>query len=309
MKGRQQKSSDYRAPRTACPLCRSAVIGPRYRIARYARPFTVDRCAACGFMFMNPLFSEKTVRELYAREYYTGEADYSYQDERAIEPFAMHVWRARMKRISRWAPPGNFLDVGAAFGGLMKAAARHFTPYGIELSEYSGKHALSLFPGRVHIGTLENHPFEAGFFSAITMIELIEHLPDPATAVAECFRLLAPGGLLVVQTANMEGRQARVLGDRYEYFMPGHLSYFSMENLTGLLKRCGFSRVKVFYPVEFGLVPKLRKSRHAFRTLADYRAWLRISWYHAKSKVRCGRFAMTSSMVVFAMKPGPSGDE
>jgi SAM-dependent methyltransferase len=302
MKSARSKPSDYRAPRLDCPLCGSGKIAPLYRIGRYARPFTIDRCGACGFMFMNPLFSEQVIRDMYVKEYYSGEADYSYQDERAIEPFAMHVWRARLKKMSRCAPHGNFLDVGAAFGGFMKAAAEYFTPYGIELSGYAGQHALDAFPGRVHIGTLEDHPFGDGFFSAITMIELIEHLADPARAIMECSRLLKAGGLLVVQTANMQGRQALILGDDYEYFMPGHLSYFSMENLTCLLKECGFSRIRVFYPVEFGLVPKLRKSRHAFRSPADYRAWLRIAWYHAKSKVHCGRFAMTSSMVIYAIK-------
>ncbi|HPI90168.1 MAG TPA: class I SAM-dependent methyltransferase, partial [Spirochaetota bacterium] len=100
----------------------------------------------------------------------------------------------------------------------------------------------------------------------------------------------------------MDGRQARQLKDRYEYFMPGHLSYFSMSNLRSTLRECGFSRIKVYYPVEFGLIPKLLKSRHAFKSFKDYRAWPRISWYHVKSKVHCGTFAMTSSMVIYAYK-------
>ncbi len=251
---------------------------------------------------MNPPFTEAEIKNMYREDYYSGKADYSYVDEREIERFAMHVWKKRMKFIARHAPAGNYLDVGAAFGGLMKAAEQYFIPHGIEISPYAGEKASALFPGRVHIGTLEDHPFSGDYFSAITMIELIEHLEDPRRALARCHGLLKKGGLLVVQTANMDGRQARQLKDRYEYFMPGHLSYFSMSNLRSTLRECGFSRIKVYYPVEFGLIPKLLKSRHAFKSFKDYRAWPRISWYHVKSKVHCGTFAMTSSMVIYAYK-------
>lgn len=287
----------------ACPLCGSGGIARLYEITRYAPPFRVDRCESCGFMFMNPRFNERTVRSLYGEDYYRGTAEYSYIDERDSERYARHVWDARLGVIGRYAAGGNFLDVGAAFGGFMNAASTRYSTYGIEPSEYSGNEARKRFGGdRVHVGTLENHPFESGFFSAITMIEVIEHLADPAGAVRECFRLLCDGGVLVVQTANMAGLQARSQGERYAYFMPGHLSYFTRRNLTGLLADSGFSRIDAYLPVEFGLLPKLLKSRSAFTSIVDYRRWLRIAWYHYTSKLRFGDFALTSSMVLYAVK-------
>ena len=292
----------FRNKHHACPLCGSEKIGQCYTITKYAHPFTIDKCEKCSFMFMNPPFTEAEIRNMYREDYYSGKADYSYVDEREIERFAMYVWKKRMKFIARHAPAGNYLDVGAAFGGLMKAAEHYFIPHGIELSPYAGEITSALFPGRVHIGTLEDHPFSREYFSAITMIELIEHLEDPHRALVQCHGLLKKGGLLVVQTANMDGIQAKQLKNRYEYFMPGHLSYFSMSNLSSTLRECGFTRINVYYPVEFGLIPKLLKSRHAFKSLTDYRAWARISWYHAKSKFHCGTFAMTSSMVIYAYK-------
>ncbi len=298
----ESRSSLHGPARTRCPLCGSADIGRRYTITRFARPFTIDRCSRCAFMFMNPPFTDNAVRQLYGSDYYSGRSDYSYMDERAIEPFAMHVWKNRLKFIARRAPQGNFLDIGAAFGGLMKAARQHFIPHGIELSDYAGSAARELFGERLHIGTLRDHPFPGDSFAAITMIELIEHIDDPLAALRECHRLLRKDGLLVIQTANMRGRQAKALGDRYDYFMPGHLSYFSKSNLCEALRRCGFTSLKVYYPVEFGLIPKLLKSRHAFESMSDYRAWLRIAWYHVRSKIHLGDFAMTSSMVVYAKK-------
>ena len=174
-------------------------------------------------MFMDPPFKDNIIQNFYSEHYYRGSADYSYYDEREAENYARHVWQARMKVIARNAPCGNFLDIGAAFGGLMKTAAAHFTPYGIEMSPYSGKHAQEIFGRNIHIGTLADHPFNETFFSAITMIEVIEHMKEPASVIKECYRLLKHKGLLVIQTANMQGFQAKSLKDKYEYFMPGHL--------------------------------------------------------------------------------------
>jgi hypothetical protein len=100
----------------------------------------------------------------------------------------------------------------------------------------------------------------------------------------------------------MDALQAKILKEKYAYFMPGHFSYFTKSNLEGLLRRTGFKRIKIFYPVEFGLLPKLLKSRYNFNSYLEYVKWLRIAYYHYISKIRFGNFAATSSMVIYAFK-------
>ena len=100
----------------------------------------------------------------------------------------------------------------------------------------------------------------------------------------------------------MDGVQAKSEKDDYHYFMPGHLSYFTKKNLTNLLKEVGFSKVKVYRPVEFGLLPKLLKSKQHFKKKRDYLKWFRISYYHYKSMIHFGDFSLTSSMVIYATK-------
>jgi SAM-dependent methyltransferase len=145
-------------------------------------------------------------------------------------------------------------------------------------------------------------------FHIVSMIEVIEHLPDPRAALTELARVMHPEGLLIIQTANMDGLQAKRAGEAYHYFLPGHLVYFSRKTLTRLLLECGFENTAIFYPCEFGLLPKLKKSRGNFKTLPDYRAWFRIAWYHLRSKIHWGDFALTSGMVVYARKIRAPGD-
>lgn len=292
----------YDKPLKMCPLCNTPEIKQYYIINKYNPQFKVDRCSACGFMFMNPSFNEHLVKNLYNEAYYSGNAEYSYYDERDAETYSRFVWERRIKKIRQYVQTGNFLDVGCAFGGLLKIASAYFTPFGIEISKYSGSRSKALFGENIHIGSLSDHHFKHGFFSVITMIELLEHVKDPAHAVTECYNLLKKDGLLLIQTANMDGLQAKILKEKYAYFMPGHFSYFTKSNLEDLLRKTGFSKIKVFYPVEFGLLPKLLKSRYNFRSFLDYVKWIKIAYYHYISKLRFGNFAATSSMVIYAVK-------
>jgi 2-polyprenyl-3-methyl-5-hydroxy-6-metoxy-1,4-benzoquinol methylase len=295
-------SKIFEEPVLNCPLCGSAGLFPLHDITRYQLHFKVERCDACGFIFMNPRFTAETLRSFYGEDYYKGKAEYAYYDERGAERYARYVWDARLSFIRKFIRAGRLLDIGSAFGGFLRASVPHFEPAGIELSEYAGNYARKRMGSQIHVGTLADHYFPRDNFLVITMIEVLEHLASPAEAVKECHKLLQKGGLLVIQTANMDGLQAKIQGKNYAYYMPGHVSYFTKRNLVTLLKSAGFSRIKVYHPVEFGLLPKLRKSRGDFKSILDYRRWIRITLYHLLSKFHAGNFCTTSSMVVYAFK-------
>lgn len=51
----------------------------------------------------------------------------------------------------------------------------------------------------IHKGTIPGeHPFQAGEFDCITMLAVLEHIQEKDALAAECFRLLAPGGRLII---------------------------------------------------------------------------------------------------------------
>lgn len=292
----------FEEPAQVCPLCGNGEISPFHEITSYSNHFKVDRCSACGFIFMNPRFTQETLRGFYGEDYYRGKAEYAYYDERGAERYARYVWDARIAFIMKYIRAGRILDIGSAFGGFLRASVPHFEPSGIEFSEYAGNYARKRMGSQIHVGTLADHNFPRDYFLVITMIEVLEHLASPAEVVKECHKLLQKGGLLVIQTANMDGIQAKIQGKKYAYYMPGHVSYFTKKNLVSLLKRSGFGRIRVYHPVEFGLLPKLKKSRGDFKSILDYRRWIRITIYHLLSKLHIGNFCATSSMVVYAFK-------
>jgi SAM-dependent methyltransferase len=101
-------------------------------------------------------------------------------------------------------------------------------------------------------------------FDVISMIEVIEHLPDPLDALQRVVRLLKPGGLLLLTTGNLESPVARRLGIHYRYCAPEiHVSLFNPRSLARLYERVGLTPLNVRYQgaVKFKVLKTLRHRR------------------------------------------------
>ncbi len=101
------------------------------------------------------------------------------------------------------------VDVGCGGGILAEAmAARGADVVGIDLAEKGLKVAqLHLLESgcRVdyrHMDAEALAAAEPGSFDVVTCMEMLEHVPDPASTVAACARLTRPGGHLFFSTIN-----------------------------------------------------------------------------------------------------------
>ncbi|CAI06618.1 bifunctional 2-polyprenyl-6-hydroxyphenol methylase/3-demethylubiquinol 3-O-methyltransferase UbiG [Aromatoleum aromaticum] len=101
------------------------------------------------------------------------------------------------------------LDIGCGGGILsesMAAAGAHVT--GIDLSEKAlGVARLHLFESGQkvdyhHASAEEFAAQHAGEFDIVTCMEMLEHVPDPASTVAACAQLVRPGGQVFFSTIN-----------------------------------------------------------------------------------------------------------
>jgi 2-polyprenyl-6-hydroxyphenyl methylase / 3-demethylubiquinone-9 3-methyltransferase len=97
------------------------------------------------------------------------------------------------------------LDVGCGGGILAEAMARRGARVtGIDLSDKALRVAeLHLHESKLAVryekSSVEDY---AGEFDVVTCMELLEHVPDPASMVAACARLVRPGGQVFFSTIN-----------------------------------------------------------------------------------------------------------
>ena len=83
----------------------------------------------------------------------------------------------------------------------------------------------------------------------ISIIQVIAHFMDPAAAMRHAATLLAPGGLLLVETWDRQSRTARLFGKSWhEYSPPSVLQWFSKSGLTALAGQQGFDLVAMGRP-------------------------------------------------------------
>ncbi|MFN3603778.1 MAG: class I SAM-dependent methyltransferase [Leptonema sp. (in: bacteria)] len=280
-----------------CPFCK-VPTNYVFTINRFFPPFDIYKCSFCNLYIKKQRENEA----YYNKEYYQGNAPYSYIDERKFEVYFREVWEARIKNIKKYKPPpAKVLDVGCSFGGFVKVFLENgYDAEGIDISKYATKEAQRnpLLKNRIFYSDILNFSIKKKY-DIITLIEVIEHLNNPEKVFEKIAKLLNPNGLLILQTANFDGLQAILQGKRYHYFLPGHLYYYSKSNLIPILKRYDFEKFINYHGVDFGLIPKLKKAKGMLKNRTQF---IKIIGYHLLSKIYLKNFSLTSSYVLYAFK-------
>jgi 2-polyprenyl-6-hydroxyphenyl methylase/3-demethylubiquinone-9 3-methyltransferase len=104
----------------------------------------------------------------------------------------------------------RIVDVGCGGGLLSEAMARKGAQVlGVDLAERSLKvaqlHAMEAGIDHVHYREVAAEVLadeQPGQFDIVTCMEMVEHVPDPASIVAACAKLVKPGGWVFLSTLN-----------------------------------------------------------------------------------------------------------
>ncbi|MBM4362493.1 MAG: class I SAM-dependent methyltransferase, partial [Deltaproteobacteria bacterium] len=221
-----------------CPLCDG-----QGRAFRRKAGYPILRCAACDVAFVPPRLVPDDLESLYSRAYFEGDADTGYPGYLADGAILRKNFADRLAFVERVGCPGpRLLDVGAAYGLLLlEARARGFEPEGVEIAPDCAEEAARLSGARVACGSFVDVPLE-GPYDVIVMLDVIEHFRDPLAAMRRAHELLVRGGLLVMETGDMDSRWARAAADRWHFLdPPQHLFYFGLEGMKRTLRTAGFT--------------------------------------------------------------------
>jgi 2-polyprenyl-3-methyl-5-hydroxy-6-metoxy-1,4-benzoquinol methylase len=147
-------------------------------------------------------------------------------------------------------PPGRLLDYGCGAGFFLRAAVkRGWEPYGLEPLVGHAVYARFMSGARVLADTLWEDAFEQDSFDVVTAFQVFEHLPDPSDELDKLWRLLKPGGLLLIEVPNIETWSVRLMRSRHRHFVQDHLSFFSQKTLGAFVQRHGFEPLETYRPI------------------------------------------------------------
>jgi 2-polyprenyl-3-methyl-5-hydroxy-6-metoxy-1,4-benzoquinol methylase len=144
--------------------------------------------------------------------------------------------------------PRSVLDVGAGPGLLVGAARdRGWAASGVDVNPWAAAHARDKLSVEVRVAGVDDALADPGSLAAITMMDLVEHVPDPDATVSAAADAVRAGGVVAILTPDAGSPVSRALGRRWPEAIraPEHLTLFSARGLSQLLARHGFETIGV----------------------------------------------------------------
>jgi len=256
-----------------CLLCGQEGVplyqGLRDRLFEAPGGWSLMECKGCGLFWLNPMPLPSEIPKLY-KTYYTHTAPH-YNRSRWRELIKTSVLAAYYGYptgggnrvlgffLSMLGPirervgasvlflhardRGKLLDVGCGDGRFLAWMSRlGWEGVGVDLDGDAVQTAKERFGVMALEGTIESARFSTSSFDVVTMHHVFEHLSDPMKTLAECYRVLRPGGKLVIVTPNAESLASRLRGPTWlGWDPPRHLFIFSRRALHELVIRSGFT--------------------------------------------------------------------
>jgi len=294
-------------PRTHCMLCGGAgellyEDVPDHLFGVPGR-WSLRRCrdTHCGLVWQDPMVIQDDLWRAYSK-YHTHAALHKVRLTASF--LATDRTLARLLRLGaerkRHAlaylddlPPARLLDVGCGNGRFAAAMQdRGWTVRGTDFDPKAAENAMNTHGIQVDIGDLRELAYASESFDAVTLRHVIEHVRDPVEIVQECWRILKPGGRLVMVTPNTDSLAHRHFAARWRGLeQPRHLFLYNPSALQALLRRADIETGRVFSSAQgamFGLRSSSEAERGRPHTFGDAFAiwWLAL---REVTSVRAGR--------------------
>lgn len=227
-----------------CPSCKSGAVVSRGRVPEALHFGTLQfmhavnraslhSCSSCGLYFKSPCLSIEILDRLYKSQPRTTWEHTGAQRRDFLEILRFLLDRHEGNRLS-------ILDVGCFDGSLLSylRASGRFSEgvrwYGVEPSLQAAEAAQE--EGIEIIGeSVFDLQTSKDNYDVILMVDVFEHIQETLKVMTILSSVLAPNGVVLVVTGNLDSRAMRSLTNRRNYVcMPEHLVFLTKKHALWL---------------------------------------------------------------------------
>jgi 2-polyprenyl-3-methyl-5-hydroxy-6-metoxy-1,4-benzoquinol methylase len=220
-----------------CDLC--GANNPRIILISQTLDGPLVECVNCGFRYVG----DRRTNLVFGRE--SGEKTVSRV--RAANEYVQHLPEAeehrlgllnagwRLDLIRKYKSAGKFLEVGCARGDFLKVARQTFDVFGVEPNPELAAESSGVAP--VYCDVIEQTPWTD--FDVVASFHVIEHVDSARSFIQAASHRLKPGGLMVIETPNIDSVPFRLMKSRWRQFIPEHYFFFDPKTIKRLLQDNG----------------------------------------------------------------------
>jgi len=224
----------------SCPLCGSG----RARQAFEKAGHQYWRCAGCALVYArggsNANFRERIddYEPAYRQYLSDGPADASNLDD-------VIAWME--SHVDLRSPATRVLEVGAGSGKLVRRL-RRMRPCAVAGIEPSAALFTAFDLGTLGIEAItlpELASRRPAAYDVVTVLDVVEHVPDAAGFVDALATVTKAGGFVFLSTPDTDGFLARLLGRRWHHYNQYHFSLYGSRAIAEAARRGGFRIVSL----------------------------------------------------------------
>jgi len=209
------------------------------------------KCKNCGFIYISPRmnveathnFYNSEVNEIYNETKFHGDSESVSLDD------LLNIKNYEIVRHHYPLPQGKkLLEIGPGRGVFLKNAKKEgFEVHAIELNSKLITQ-LESFCEKVYSEDILNLDLDEDYFDVIYFRDVMEHIPDVVPFLMKVKSVLKPGGLLLIDTHNIDSLINR-LTKEYHTVIFGfeHPVHWSAKTLKLVCEKNGFTHLNTFY--------------------------------------------------------------
>ncbi len=225
-----------------CPSCGSRENLPLIAVKKWI----IARCSNCGLAFTK--LQARYDLEKFNRSYYSEDylSNYENRQDALVKRFLK-----RLKDTETIKKGGKLLDVGCSTGLFLRTVQKYskykWKLFGIDINRSSIRFAKTKVKASLLCASLHNKKFGGNFFDCVMCFDVLEHDADIRGNLKEIYKILKPGGLLVIQAPNYKSIMTYLCGQNWDWWsVPDHILHFSPPVLSKILVDNGFIAKRLF---------------------------------------------------------------